>query len=150
MFHITKLFKIKIFKLNMNETIVVIVLAMIFIIFAYILGRSTGKRFMFEVMTDVMEKEKKKSLNQSRAVIKGQIYEQFAPFNNQFPVNPSECSFLGKPIDFVCFKGLDNREIEEIIFIDIKTGNSQLSKMQKSLKKAVDEKRVRFETINMK
>lgn len=133
-----------------STTIAVIILAMIFIIFAYILGRSTGKRFMFEVMSDVMDKEKKKSLNQSRAVIKGQIYEQFAPFDKQFPVNPSECSFLGKPIDFICFKGLDNREIDEIIFIDIKTGNSQLSKMQKSLKKAVDEKRVRFETITMK
>ncbi len=133
-----------------STTIAVIILAMIFIIFAYVLGRSTGKRFMFEVMSDVMEKEKKKSLDRSRAVIKGQIYEQFAPFDKQFPVNPGECSFLGKPIDFICFKGLDNREIDEIIFIEIKTGNAQLSKMQKSLKKAVDEKRVRFETITMK
>lgn len=133
----------------MKEITILILLAMVFIILSYFIGRSVGKRFMFEIMNDILEKEKKKALDKSRAVIKGQIYEQFAPFNSKFPVNPSECSFLGKPIDFVCFKGLDNRNIEEIIFIDIKTGKAQLSPMQKSLKKAVEEKRVRFETINM-
>ena len=136
----------------MDYTLTVIILAMLFIILAYLFGRATGKRFMFDVMSEVLKKEqedRKKSQDKSRAVLKGQISEQFAPFNIDFPVNSSECSFLGKPIDFIAFKGLDNRVIEEIIFIEVKTGKSKLSSMQKSLKEAIENKKVRFETVRI-
>lgn len=122
---------------------------MLFIIIAFFVGRSLGKRFMFDVMNNVLEKEKEKALNKSRSVIKGQLVEQFAPFTQDFPCNSTECNFQGKPVDFIGFKGLDNSTIEEIIFIEIKSGNSQLSGVQKSVKKAIEDGNVRFEEIRI-
>ena len=132
---------------TITATIIILILAMIFIIVAFFVGRSLGKRFMFEIMSDVLEKEKHKALNKSRSVIKGQLVEQFAPFTHDFPCNTTECNFQGKPIDFIGFKGLDDSNVEEIIFIEIKSGNSQLSQVQKSVKRAIQEGRVRFEEM---
>lgn len=122
---------------------------MIFIVIAFFIGRSLGKRFMFDIMSDVLERERQKALNKSRSVIKGQLAEQFAPFTQDFPCNTTECNFQGRPIDFIGFKGLDNSNVEEIIFIEIKSGNSQLSQVQKSVKRAIEEGKVRFEVIRI-
>ncbi|MCH8519596.1 MAG: hypothetical protein LAT82_02475 [Nanoarchaeota archaeon] len=133
----------------MNEIVIVLIIAVLFIIISFFIGRAVGKRFMFEVMNHVLEKEKEKALNKSRAVIKGQLQEQFAPFSVDFPCSSTECNFQGKPIDFIGFKGLDNKYVEEVLFIEIKTGTSQLSQVQKSVKKAIEEKRVRFVEVRV-
>ena len=133
----------------MNEIILISILAILFIIISFFVGRAVGKRFMFEVMNHVVEREKQKALNKSRSVLKGQLSEQFAPFSADFPCASTECNFQGKPIDFIGFKGLDNKFVEEVLFIEIKTGNSQLSGVQKSVKRAIEEGRVRFVEVRI-
>lgn len=132
-----------------SESIIILILAFVFVIIAFIMGKALGKRIMFEVMNSVVENEKNKALNKSRSVIKGQLVEQFAPFTQEFPCNTTECSFLAKPIDFIGFRGLDNKSVEEILFIEVKSGSSQLSPVQKSVKRAIQEKRVKFVEIRI-
>lgn len=90
--------------------------------------------------------ERKDAVKKSKAVLRGQIYEQLAPYFPNFPVNPKSLQFLGKPIDYVAFVSADEpgETIKEIVFIEIKTGNSVMTASEKSIKKAVEEKRVRF------
>jgi predicted Holliday junction resolvase-like endonuclease len=76
--------------------------------------------------------------NQQRAGIKGKVSETFAPFLEGFPFKPSECKFLGDPIDYVVFEGLDNRNITGIHLVEVKEGTSQLSKHQKQIKDLID------------
>lgn len=128
----------------MNEIIILSIIAVIFIIIAFFVGRALGKRLMFEIMNNVLEHEKQKALNKSRSILKGQLSEQFAPFGPEFPCSTTECSFLGKPIDFIGYRGLDNKFVEEVLFIEIKSGTSQLTPVQKSVKRAIQEGRVRF------
>ena len=45
-----------------------------------------------------------------------------------------EARFIGKPIDFLIFKGMDEQHIDEVVFVEIKTGNSQLSSNERSLR----------------
>ena len=59
-----------------------------------------------------------------------------------FPFNPNECKFLGKPIDFLVFEGIDNKEINNIVFVEVKSGNSKLSQQERKLKDAIENKRV--------
>lgn len=105
------------------------------------------------------EKEKKNatklSLSASRNTIKGQISEKFCPFQENFPYTPHDCTFLGKPIDFIVFHNIEKyRDNEdgvsiddiEIIFLEIKTGKSSLTKVEKAIKHAILNKRIRFET----
>lgn len=85
------------------------------------------------------------AINRSRAVLSGQFSEQLAPILPGFNYNPNECRFIGKPIDFLVFRGMDEKQIEEVVFLEVKSGKSSLNSVEKSLKKAIEEGRVRFE-----
>lgn len=91
-----------------------------------------------------LSKIRKDAVKRSRSVINGQMIEQVAPFLPDFPCNPSDARFVGKPVDFIGFKGLSDEEIEEIQFIEVKTGQSTLSEREKQIKKAVKEGRVKY------
>ena len=89
--------------------------------------------------------ERKDAINRSRAVLSGQMLEQVAPFLPDFPCNPADVRFVGKPIDFVAFPGaVSNKPISEILFIEVKSGNSVLSEREKEIKLAVEKGKVRY------
>lgn len=73
-----------------------------------------------------------------RANIKGKVAETFAPFMEGFPFSPSECKFLGDPIDYVVFEGLNERNIKGIHFVEVKNNTAKMSKHQKQIKDLVD------------
>lgn len=109
------------------------------------------KRFM-----EMKNELRKEILEKSRAVLKGKIGEQIVPFLEQFKYNPSDARFIGSPIDYVIFDGYtdvkDKREARSItvVLTDIKTGKSaRLTPEQKRIKEAVEEKRVKWETITL-
>lgn len=86
--------------------------------------------------------EKEKTLvsqRQSNHVKLGQITENFYPLLSEFPYDPKKCTSILSPIDVLYFG--DN----ELVFIEIKSGNSQLSQKQRNIKRIVDEGKVRFE-----
>lgn len=82
----------------------------------------------------------------ARRVIKGQLSEQLFPLLKDCPYLLSDMKFFGMPIDYVVFDGLSDGDIRKVIFIDIKTGNAKLSTNQESIKKAILEKRIDWET----
>ena len=85
----------------------------------------------------------------SRSVITGLVNEQLAPYLPQFPFHASEAKFIGKPIDLIVFCGMDNGSIDEIVFVEIKSGKHQrLSPIERSVRDAVHAKRVRWELFN--
>ncbi len=120
-------------------------LLLIFLILIFFMG------FLFAfliVKTSVhsdRKKDRKDAINRSRAVLSGQMLEQVAPFLPNFPCNPADVRFVGKPIDFVAFPGaVDNKPISEILFIEVKSGNSVLSEREKEIKNAVLNGKVRY------
>ena len=84
------------------------------------------------------------AVNRSRANLSGQFAEQLAPYFPDFPYSPNELRWLGKPIDYVVFKGLDTNDLQEIVFLEIKSGKSQLNGHQQQIKRLVEEKKVRW------
>ena len=98
----------------------------------------------------------KRSVNTSRAVLKGKMAEQFAPILPEFQYLPSDAKFLGDPVDYVVFDGYSNfrdgdgdAEDIEVILLDIKSGGARLSKGQQAIAQAIREGRVRFETMRI-
>lgn len=98
----------------------------------------------------------KRSVNTSRAVLKGKIAEQLAPILPEFQYLPSDAKFLGDPVDYVVFNGYSEfREGQayaddiEVVFIDIKSGQARLSKGQQAIARAIQHGRVRFETVRI-
>ena len=91
------------------------------------------------------KKLRKDAVKRSKAVISGQVTEQIAPFLPNFPANPSDARFIGKPVDFIVFSGLsENEKIDEILFVEVKTGKSLLSEREKEVKKAIEKGNVRY------
>lgn len=91
------------------------------------------------------KKLRKDAVKRSKAVINGQVAEQMAPFLPDFPANPSDARFIGKPVDFIVFSGLsENEKIDEILFVEVKTGKSLLSEREKEVKKAIEQRKVRY------
>jgi predicted Holliday junction resolvase-like endonuclease len=98
----------------------------------------------------------KRSVNTSRAVLKGKMAEQFAPILPEFQYLPSDAKFLGDPVDYVVFDGYTDfrdgdgtAEDIEVILLDIKSGGARLSKGQQAIAQAVSEGRIRFETLRI-
>lgn len=90
-------------------------------------------------------KSRKDAVRRSKAVISGQVVEQLAPLFPDFPCDLHDVKFLGQPIDYVAFVS-DKKTglIDEVLFIEVKTGGSTLSAREKSLKKAVQQGCVRY------
>ena len=98
----------------------------------------------------------KRSVNTSRAVLKGKMAEQLAPIMPQFEYLPSDAKFLGDPVDYVVFDGYTDLgdgegrpEDIEIVLIDIKSGGARLTKGQVAIAQAIQAGRVRFETVRI-
>lgn len=91
------------------------------------------------------KKTRADAIKRSKSVINGQIVEQLAPYLPKFPCNPADAKFLGKPVDFVAFSGLAEKDkVDEILLIEVKTGKSDLTSREREIKKAVKEGRVRY------
>ena len=89
--------------------------------------------------------ERRDAVQKSRAVLGGQLGEQLAPYLSDFPCNPADARFVGKPVDYVAFTGMaEGRPVEEIVFVEVKTGKAQLSPREKEIREAVRKGRVRF------
>lgn len=136
------------------------------IITTLILSNSRNGRIKAEYQQYIAELElkhqqdliqaQKKSVNTSRAVLKGKMAEQLAPILPEFPYLPSDAKFLGDPIDYIIFNGYTDLrdgagkvEDIEIILVDIKSGGARLTKGQLAIAEAIKQGRIRFETIRI-
>lgn len=92
------------------------------------------------------EGRRKRSLNFQRGVVKGMVSEQLAPYLPDFPADlkASEAKFIGKPVDFIVFKGMDDNNISEVVFVEVKSGRQYSNNNESSLKRAIDQKNVRY------
>jgi predicted Holliday junction resolvase-like endonuclease len=95
------------------------------------------------------------SLQRSRAVLRGQMVEHLVPMFDEFTFGHiADARFLGKPVDFIVFDGYTEVKagtidrLREIVFIDVKTGKSQLSPVERCLRDCVEAGRVRLAVID--
>jgi len=92
---------------------------------------------------------KQKSVSSSRRTLVGKFIERFVPFLAKIPYAPSDMHFLGQPIDYIVFEGLRDDDIQKVGFIEVKTGDSILTKREKSLKEAIDKKKVYWKEVRV-
>lgn len=127
------------------NTILTIFLFLIGLILAYFVGQKIATIKRDKYWESEIPGHRKDAILKSRSILGGLFSEQLAPFLPGFNFNPTECRFLGKPVDFIVFKGLDNKKIDEIVFVEVKSGKSKLSSVEKSLKEAIKNKKVSWE-----
>ena len=112
---------------------------------AYFIGNKTGAGKKDREWKEQLPVHKKEAIAHSRAIIGGNFSEQLAPFLPNFKYQPTECKFLGKPIDLLVFKGMDEKNITEVIFVEVKSGNAHLSTVERKLKEAIEQGKVSWQ-----
>ena len=140
---------------------VILALALGFILgFYYVKGQITAIEERSRAELEVWKLEaageiRKDSVNRSRSTLKGKIAEQMAPVLPDFCFTPADARFIGSPVDYIIFDGLtrvaDDKENEiRIVFMDVKKGNqAALTRTQRLIKQAVEEKSVAWRTMRI-
>jgi predicted Holliday junction resolvase-like endonuclease len=106
-------------------------------------------------LAEAVEQSRADALDTSRAVLKGKIAEQIAPLLPGFLANynPADARFIGSPIDYLIFnnmsKGNDSDDQIDIVLLDVKTGNSGLTPIQRKIEAAAKDRRIRFHLLRI-
>ena len=132
--------------LSMAFLIFLLVAAFLFLLAGLAIGFRQGRnRERAEWEGHKMEGIIKSRLKQSRAVLGGLVSEQLAPLLPGFPFDPGDCRFIGKPVDFIVFRGMNEKQISEVIFLEVKSGkHPALSDQEKRLKETVLAGKIRW------
>ena len=105
----------------------------------------TLQKHILEWQLKYEDRVKKEAIEKSKAIVRGKVTEQIAPYLPGFKYNPKDVRFIGSPIDFVVFDGLDEGDLRKVVFVEVKTGKASLSNREKLIKEAIEEKRVAWE-----
>lgn len=79
----------------------------------------------------------KETREKSRTVLAGLFSEQLSYYLPDFPYRPNEVRFIGNPVDFVVFRGIDEKEPLDVVFVEVKSGKSTLSAIQRKVRDVI-------------
>lgn len=85
-----------------------------------------------------------RSQKRSGEVRRGLMTEQWLPLVDPYPWDPQKFRFIGSPIDGVQF------EDDRVIFVEFKSGSSQLSAKQTQIQELVRAGKVDFREVRLK
>ncbi|MBL8965815.1 MAG: hypothetical protein JNG85_02330 [Spirochaetaceae bacterium] len=108
------------------------------------LGRRSGRLEAERGLAGRVAAERDDAVKRSRAVLGGLAAEQLVPWMPGFPFDPTECRFIGKPVDFLVFRGAAAGKVEEVVFVEVKSGNASLTRTERGLRDAVEAGRGRW------
>ncbi len=121
-------------------------------IYFWFKSREWKIRFEQKVQEWVEREEKiirKDAIERSARVLSGKTLEKLVPFLDNFPYDPHDIRWLGDPIDLIIFDGYSSDKPDQIVFCEVKSGESKLTKGQNKIKELVENKKVGWKEIKI-
>jgi predicted Holliday junction resolvase-like endonuclease len=121
----------------MENVLIVIIIAGAFLLVGFLWGSKKAKS---QALIDT-----KRTLEGSRATIKGKVTENITPllpdFQQQFPsLNIADARFIGEPIDYLFFEGMSEGKINKVLFLEVKSSKRpRFNEHESSLKAVIDD-----------
>ena len=138
---------------KMIISITITICALIFASYVYLSHDKIAQRKAESYLAEWKQKEEKRirtdAHSRSRAVSWGKTIEKFVPWMKGFPCNPRDAMFLAKPIDYLCFTDRTNKSKSAVHFVEVKSGNANLSKDQEGIRAAIKNNRVYWHEVNV-
>lgn len=94
--------------------------------------------------------QRKNAIERSKHVIMWQVNEKIAPILPWFPYNYKDLVFIGKWIDYIVFDWLSTGNLKQIVFLEIKSGNSNLNKNELMIQECLNRKKVYYDVLRMR
>ena len=133
--------------------ITITICALSFASYIYISHDKIAQRKAEAYLEKWMVKEEKRiredAYQRSRAVSFGKTIEHYVPFMKEFPVEPKDVQFFGKPIDYIAFANRGSKKKCSVHFIEVKSGNSNLNGHHNNIKTSILEGRVHWHEFNV-
>ena len=119
------------------------------IVIAYLVVQHGRYRAIHKWSDSDVTNARRESVNRSRSVVVGKVQEHLAPLSPEFfgRFNSKDARFLGSPVDFVVFDGLDEGFVKNVCLIEVKTGRASMTRRERLVRDAVDGGRVIFEVV---
>lgn len=121
---------------------IILIWILIWTIIGYLLAR-----LLFWVQ---LRWQRKNAIERSKHVVMWQVNEKIAPILPGFPYNYKDLVFVGKWIDYIVLDWLSTGYLKQIVFLEIKSGNSLLNKNEIMIKDCLDRKKVYYEILRMR
>ncbi|MEM3154058.1 MAG: Holliday junction resolvase-like protein [Candidatus Woesearchaeota archaeon] len=120
--------------MGLNQLLIVGLSVVGLLILGFVFGWYVTKLIVNRRWERIIPELRKDAIIRSRANLGGKFAEALSMYFPDFPFSPTELRWIGgSPVDYVAFKGMDNNRIEEIVFVEIKSGKSQLSSREQHL-----------------
>ena len=94
--------------------------------------------------------QRKNAVERSKSVLIWQVNEKIAPILPWFPYNYKDLVFIGKWIDYLVFDWLSKWNLREIIFLEVKSGNSGLNRNEIMIKKCIENGKIAYDILRIK
>jgi len=95
-----------------------------------------------------VKKIREDAIARHKNTMKGKVTEHLIPYFDDFEFNPSDCRFLGSPVDLIIFDGLSDGELKQIVFVEIKTGKqASLTTRERQIRNVVGAKNISWKLI---
>lgn len=108
-------------------------------------ARSEAAVYLEQWKAECTQTIRQEAIQKSQSVTLGKITEHFIPYLPDFTYNPKDARFLGSPVDFVVFDGLnEGEEVKNIVFVEVKTGVSALNTRERRIRDAVQSGKVQW------
>ena len=89
------------------------------------------------------------AIRKSESVILGNISEKIIPMMPQFPYHSKDLVFVGKWFDYLVIDWLSSKNIQKIVFLEVKTGKSTLNENEKLIRDAINAGKVSYEIMRV-
>lgn len=121
-----------------------LLLAVIVITVKYVYLRANFERKVKDWIEREEERIRRDAIGRSARTLSGKTLEKLIPFLDKFPYDSHDMRWLGDPIDFVIFDGHSSQSPKQIVFCEVKSGSSRLSKTQSNIRELIDKKKVKW------
>lgn len=130
-----------------------LVLALVAVAFGlaigFVVGRALTQRALELEFREREREVRQDSVDRSRSTLSGQVLERLAPHFPEFPYDPTDLRFIGTPVDYIVFDGLAEGEVQEVVFLEVKSGRSNLTTRERRVRDAVEAGAVRWDVYRV-
>lgn len=130
-----------------------LVLALVAVAFGlaigFVVGRAMTQRALELEFREREREVRQDSVDRSRSTLSGQVLERLAPHFPEFPYDPTDLRFIGTPVDYIVFDGLAEGEVQEVVFLEVKSGRSNLTTRERRVRDAVEAGAVRWDVYRV-
>ena len=125
--------------------VIVLLFVVIFLAVKYIYLRASFEQRVKEWLEKEEDRIRKDAIERSARTLSGKTLEKLIPFLEKFPYDAHDLRWLGDPVDFIIFDGYSSEKSpKQVVFCEVKSGESKLSKVQNEIKELVEKKKVKW------